>query len=430
LVMMPELDVAGLDGTVRVLLVEDDDGDALIVEELLAEAGADVVLQRARSFAEARRLAADASCVLLDLGLPDSRGLAGLGWLTEHQPHLAVVVLTGVADERLGAAAVRAGAQDYLFKGEVAPGVLRRVIRYAMERRLAQEANRELQAARIYAQENARLERGLLPSPLLADPRLTTAARYMAGGQQRLLGGDFYDVVQGSDGWVHALIGDVCGRGPAEAALGVCLRVAWRALTLAGRPAGEVLTTVAQVLEHERDDDTMFATLCMVSVAPDRASAWVRLAGHMPPLLIAGDVIRELPAPACPPPGLGQAADWTPDWSGSLVELSGSWSVLMFTDGLIEGRIGSGSERLGSEGLMHLITSIRTAEPGLPDDQLLERVIDEVRKLNSGDLDDDLAVLALSCRPAAGGTNAGHATGGAGNAGRATGDVGSAGGAS
>jgi serine phosphatase RsbU (regulator of sigma subunit) len=396
--MVPELGDAALDGTVRVLLVEDDDGDALIVEELLAEAGADVVLRRARSFAEARQLAGDASCVLLDLGLPDSQGLAGLGWLTEHEPQLAVVVLTGVADERLGAEAVRAGAQDYLFKGEVAPGLLRRVIRYAMERRRAQEANRELQAARIYAQENARLERGLLPSPVLADPRLTTAARYLAGGQQRLLGGDFYDVVEVADGWVHALIGDVCGRGPAEAALGVCLRVAWRALTLAGRPAGEVLATVARVLEHERDDDTMFATLCMVSVAPDRASAWVRLAGHMPPLLITGGAVRELPAPACPPPGLGRAADWA-EWSGSQVELGGSWSVLLFTDGLIEGRIGPGSERLGSDGLIDLITSIRSAEPALPDDQLLERVIDEVRKLNSGDLDDDLAALLLSCRP-------------------------------
>jgi serine phosphatase RsbU (regulator of sigma subunit) len=397
--MTPELGGAGAgqDGTVRVLLVEDDDGDALIVEELLTEAGADVVLRRARSFAEARQLAGDASCVLLDLGLPDSEGLQGLRWLAEHEPRVAVVVLTGVADERLGAAAVRAGAQDYLFKGEVGAGALHRVIRYAMERRRAQEVQRELDTARIYAEENARLERGLLPTPLLTDPRLTVAARYLVGGQQRLLGGDFYDVIETADGWVHALIGDVCGRGPTEAALGVCLRVAWRALVLAGRPPGEILATLQQVLAHEREDDTMFATLCMVSVAPDRAAAWVRLAGHMPPLLIGDGAVQELTAPACPPPGLGSVTEWT----GSRVELAGSWSVLLFTDGLIEGRIGDGSERLGSEGLMELITSIRSAEPGLPDDELLERLIDEVRKLNQGDLDDDLAVLALSCQETA-----------------------------
>jgi len=391
--MSAGLDGAGRDDAVRVLLVEDDDGDALIVEELLKEAGADLTLRRARSFAEARQLARDASCVLLDLGLPDSQGLAGLGWLTEHEPGVAVVVLTGVRDEHLGAEAVRSGAQDYLFKGEVAAGVLHRVIKYAMERVRAEQAQRELQAARIYAAENARLERGLLPSPVLTDPGVTVAARYLAGGQQMLLGGDFYDVVETSDGWVHALIGDVCGRGPTEAALGVCLRVAWRALVLAACPPGQILATLGRVLEHERQDDTMFATIAMVSIPPGRGSVWVRLAGHLPPLLITAGGLRELEATACPPPGFATSADWP---GREYMIGTRDWSVLLFTDGLIEGRIGPGPERLGSDGLMGLITSARQAEPGLPDDELLDQLIDQVRVLNQGDLYDDLAVLALS----------------------------------
>ncbi|HEX4832853.1 MAG TPA: response regulator, partial [Trebonia sp.] len=215
---------------VRILLVEDDDGDAFLVEELLREAGSGVEVTRARALADARKLIPGAGCVLLDLGLPDSQGLDGLSWLLRQEPDAAVVVLTGVADEHLGEEAVRAGAQDYLVKGDVTGKLLRRVIRYAMERRRWDEAQRQLIVARASAQENARLERGLLPSPVLDDPRLTIAARYRAGGKQRLLGGDFYDVVQTPDGWVHALIGDVCGHGPSEAALGVCLRVAWRAL--------------------------------------------------------------------------------------------------------------------------------------------------------------------------------------------------------
>jgi FixJ family two-component response regulator len=218
----------------QVLLVEDDDGDALLVEELLGEVGAPVVVQRARSLSQAKPLVPGAACVLLDLGLPDSQGLNGLRQLLELEPDAAVVVLTGDANEYLGEQAVRAGAQDYLVKGEVAGPTLHRVIRYAMERRRAEETQRQLHAAQIHAQENARLERGLLPSPLLGDARLSVSARCLAGGQHMLLGGDFYDVVEVADGWVHALIGDVCGRGPAEAALGVCLRVAWRALVLAG----------------------------------------------------------------------------------------------------------------------------------------------------------------------------------------------------
>jgi len=316
-------------------------------------------------------------------------------------------VLTGEASEHLGEQAVRAGAQDYLVKSEVAGHMLNRVIRYAVERRRAEEAQRALHVAQILAQENARLERGLLPSPLLADGRLSVSARGHAGGQQHLLGGDFYDVVETADGWVHALIGDVCGRGPAEAALGVCLRVAWRTLVLAGRPADEILATLNQLLEHEREDDTMCATLCMVSVAPDRTAGWVRMAGHLPPLLVARGGVLELQTPTSPPLGLGQVQHWP----GTQVPLDGNWSVLLYTDGLIEGRIGRGSERLGSDGLIELIIQALRAGPaaegdgeagavGTPvDGPLLDRVIEHVRELNGGDLDDDLAILALGYSP-------------------------------
>src|SRR5580698_6890568 len=95
---------------VRILLVEDDDGDALLVEELLNEAGTGVAVQRARLLADARKLIPGAACVLLDLGLPDSQGLDGLRWLLRQEPDATVVVLTGVADEYLGEEAVRAGA--------------------------------------------------------------------------------------------------------------------------------------------------------------------------------------------------------------------------------------------------------------------------------------------------------------------------------
>jgi serine phosphatase RsbU (regulator of sigma subunit) len=390
---------------VPVLLVEDDDGDALLVEELLREVNAPVVVKRARSLGQATTQIHQAACVLLDLGLPDSQGLQGLRQLLGIEPEAAVVVLTGQASEHLGEQAVRAGAQDYLVKGEVAGPMLHRVIRYAVERRRATEAQRELRIAQVLAEENARLERGLLTSPLLADSRLTVSARCHAGGQQHLLGGDFYDVVEAADGWVHALIGDVCGRGPAEAALGVCLRVAWRTLVLAGRSADEILATLGQLLEHEREDDTMFATLCMVSVTPDRRTGWVRMAGHLPPLLLTGGGVLELQTPTSPPLGLSRVRDWP----GTPVRLDGSWSVLLYTDGLIEGRIGKGSERLGSEGLMELIADALRAGPegngaagaaDTPaDGRLLDRVIEHVRELNGRDLDDDLAILALGYSP-------------------------------
>jgi serine phosphatase RsbU (regulator of sigma subunit) len=385
----------------RILLIEDDDGDALLVDELLLDAGAPFALRRARSLAEAKTDLAGVGCVLLDLELPDSRGLGGVSWLREVAPGLAVVVLTGIADEHLGAEAVRAGAQDYLVKGQVDGFLLQRVVRYAVERRRAEETQRQLAEARLYAAENARLERGLLPSPVLSDSRLAVTARYRSGGQQMLLGGDFYDVVQSADGWVHGVVGDVCGRGPDEAALGVCLRVAWRTMVLAGRPVAEILSIIQQVLKHERQHDRLFVTLCMLSVTPERTSGRLYLAGHPQPVLITAEGVRELQAPASLPPGITDSEEWP----ATEVQLGDRWSVLMYTDGLIEGKIGAGPERLGSDGLIKLIEKARAQAPAADqaDRQENERIVDSVisqaRELNGGDLDDDLAVLAISCSP-------------------------------
>lgn len=383
---------------IQVLLIEDDDGDALLVEELLLEAGAPVTAHRVRSLAEATPLSPGIGCVLLDLGLPDARGLDGVRWLHEKLPAVAVVVLTGQADEHLGAAAVGAGAQDYLVKGQVDGRLLYRVVRYAVERRRLEETQRQLREAQIVARENSRLERGLLPSPVLSDARLTVASRYRPGGGQSLLGGDFYDVVEAADGWVHALVGDVCGRGPDEAALGVCLRVAWRTLVLAGRPMNETLSAVERVLECERQQDRMFTTACVLSVAPDRTHGRLYLAGHPPPMLLTADGLRELSAPTCLPLGIGPTADWR----SSEVHLGTAWSALIYTDGLIEGRVAAGTDRLGSDGLMETIQTLLRAAPSAwarqrrsRDEQLLDQLVERVRVLNGGELDDDLAMLAL-----------------------------------
>lgn len=385
----------------RIVLIEDDDADAFLVGELLAEVAAPVTVSRAATMAEARVLLADASCVLLDLGLPDAEGLDGLRWLRKHVPEVAVVVLTGLADEHLGEDAVRAGAQDYLVKGQVSGALLYRVIRYAVERRRAEETQRELREAQLSAQENSRLERGLLPVPLVSDPRLVITSRYRPGGGRMLLGGDFYDLVQGRDGWVHAMVGDVCGRGPDEAALGVCLRVAWRAMVLAGRPAAEIVATLGQLVEHERHQEKVFATLCLLSVDPGRERARLRLAGHPRPLLITSAGPAELGAPVCLPLGV-QAPQ---DCPASEVELGPAWTVLMYTDGLVEGSAGAGAGRLNSDGLVNLIKTFQDTAGGtgpaggLPADQLLDWLLDEVHERNGGPVEDDLAVLVMQYSP-------------------------------
>ena len=384
---------AAQEAPIRVLLVEDDDGDALLVEDELEQSAAPVELRRVRTLGEARATGfAGIDCALLDLNLPDAVGLDGLLALRAAAPDLAVLVLTGLDDERRGVEAVAAGAQDYLVKGETTGAVLHRSLRYAVERRRAELAQQQLSIAQLEARENARLARGLLPAPLVSDPRLALATHYRPGRRRALLGGDFYDAVQEPDGRVHAIVGDVSGHGPDEAALGVCLRIAWRTLVLAQVPEDDVLPRLQEVLVHERHDEAAFTTLCMVTFGPDRTHATVRLAGHPPPLLFDREPPRTLlVGPPGPPLGvLDRAA-----WPAATVELGDAWSLLLYTDGVIEGRVPGGRRRLGDDGLAALAGAALAAGDREPS-ALVRHVVERAEELNGGPLVDDVALLLVS----------------------------------
>ncbi|MFI9646541.1 PP2C family protein-serine/threonine phosphatase [Streptomyces sp. NPDC052040] len=397
--------------TLTLLVIEDDPTGAPIVPEMLDAAGRPIRLRTARNLTEAERLLTDdVHCILLDIALPapgraaeEDDELAVLRHVLRLAPRHAVLALTASGDAERGAEAVRVGAQDYLFRDELDGRLLSRAIRYAVERKRSDTAERRLTESRLRAQENARLERGLLPTPLLDGSSLRFAARYRPGRSRALLGGDFYDTVRTPDGTVHAMIGDVCGHGPDEAALGVELRIAWRALTLAGLCGDELLSTLQQVLEHERDNDEIFATLCTVDIAPDGRRAGLCLAGHPAPLIArpghpfayGGTPTAEL----LPYDNNGPALGLLPRarWPRMQVELGPAWSLMLYTDGLIEGRVGEGRERLGQDGMVDLVRR-RLAE-GLTGERLLRATVNEVRDLNGGELTDDVAVVLLDRAP-------------------------------
>ncbi|MFB6562869.1 MULTISPECIES: PP2C family protein-serine/threonine phosphatase [unclassified Streptomyces] len=405
------------------LVIEDDPAGGLTVPEILDADGHRIRVRTARNLTEAERLLTpDVHCILLDLSLPDASArtpgatangstngstngtgaaagtaiavdeLVALRQVLRIAPRHAVLVLTGEDDAERAAEAVRVGAQDFLFRDELDGRLLSRAIRYAVERKRADIAQYKLAESKLRAQENARLERGLLPTPLLEGSDLRFAARYRPGRSRALLGGDFYDTVRTPDGTVHAMIGDVCGHGPDEAALGVELRIAWRALTLAGLCGDDLLATLQEVLEVERPCEEIFATLCTVDIAPDGRRAGLCLAGHPAPLISRpGRRARLLPYENSGPAlGLLPRARWP----RRQVELGGTWSLMLYTDGLIEGHIGEGKERLGQDGMVDMIN--RHLDLGLSGEGLLEASVTEARRLNGGELTDDVAVVLLS----------------------------------
>jgi serine phosphatase RsbU (regulator of sigma subunit) len=381
---------------VPVLLIEDDEADALLVREYLADAGLGVSLSWQQSLAAATpELAAGPVCVLLDLGLPDSIGFEGIRHVLSLAPDAAVLVLTGASDESLGIAAVTAGAQDYLIKGQVDGATLSRCIRYAIERKRANESARKLREAAIRQAEYARLERGLLPVPILNDSSLYHALRYQPGRDQALLGGDFYDLVELSDGTLHALIGDVCGHGPDEAALGVCLRVAWRTLVLSGHEPSHILNCLQEVLVRERHRPEVFATVATMSVDVATGDGVIQIAGHPPPVLLGSTPTTLGDGRGGPPLGL-----FDEEWPHIPVALGPRWSLMFYTDGLIEGKGGPDRRVLGPEGLLDLIagSSPGPSAPGF-EDTLADTLLKTVERLNGGPLADDVAVIIVGRHP-------------------------------
>ncbi|GII99449.1 serine phosphatase RsbU (regulator of sigma subunit) [Sediminihabitans luteus] len=384
----------------RILLVEDDEGDAVIVEELLHDTGLAVDLVRARTLDEAISVleSGPVTCVLLDLGLPDSVGLGGLARVNATPAAPALVVLTGLGGTDAGVQAVAAGADDYLVKGEVDGELLGRSVRYAVQRRRSEVQQRELFRSQLRAAETTRLERALLPRPLVHDGGVSVLVGYVPGGNG-LLGGDFYDAIERPDGSVVCVIGDVAGHGPDEAALGATLRTAWRTLVLAGTPAHDVVGLVERVLLVERPRPEIFATLCQVVIAADRTRAQVYIAGHLAPLHLGAGPCVEVSASRR---GRALGVPVAGGWESVEVELAAPWALMLYTDGLVEATVEDSlpvapdgprprRRRIGVDGLRQVVDATR----GAGEHGLVDRVLHEVRRVHGGDLVDDAAALVV-----------------------------------
>ncbi|MER5966391.1 fused response regulator/phosphatase [Streptomyces sp. NPDC002057] len=386
---------APADPTYRILLVEDDEADALLVEELLHDTGLRFELTTRTTLAEARpELSSHAhNCVLLDLHLPDVSGAEAVAAVRALAPHTAVIVLTGLSESQAGAETMTAGAQDYLVKGRVEPELLRRTLRYAVYRSATERSAAQAQKARLRAEENARLERRLLAQPILDTTSVTVTSRYLPGAEGALLGGDFLDVVEGDDGLLHAVVGDVSGHGPDAAAVGVCLRVAWRSLVLGGHRGPALLGLMERVLVAECGDEPLFATCTIITLDQKAATATFHLAGHHGPLLTTAEGTREVTAAHGTALGLAPGiGHWTP----TVLPLPAVGALTVYTDGLTEGHHGSGRDRLGVEGLLSLIQQIPPDDPAAH----VDRLIAQTQALNAARHTDDVAVLRLDWRTA------------------------------
>lgn len=280
----------------RLLLVEDSEEDAALIQASLRRSKAPLVVTHVTRLDTALSTLAGPNtfdCVLLDLHLPDSQGTRGVAMLRRSHPDLAVVVLTGLDDSEAAAQAIQNGAQEYLVKGEVTGTGLLRLLRHAQER-ARMDAERARQQQEQYRLATHDSLTGLANRSLLqehADRILPLARR-----QQHLVACCYFDLDK------FKLINDQYGHGAGDQALvafarsltacvratDVCARLGGDEflVLLAPLTSGEHAATVCERVfshlagTHLEYDDVRLTASAGISVFPDQGETLDLLIQH------------------------------------------------------------------------------------------------------------------------------------------------------
>ena len=254
---------------------------------------------------------------------------------------------------------------------------------------------RHQRAARGVAEDevallHARLESNLLPHLESQHGDLHLMWRYLPSEDRLGLSGDFYDAAKMPDGRLAVVIGDVVGHGPDAAALGATLRASWHALVLSGASDERLVAALTGVLAREEPSQEAFVTLCMASFESNGSSASFLLLGHPAPLLLTEGRVEPVAARPALPLGLATAADCTV----TRLALPSDWSLLLYTDGLVEGHSGAASGQ--RYGVRRLLAELQREARGGLDERALDRILVGATTANGGPLPDDVAVLCVS----------------------------------
>jgi len=391
---------------VNVLMVEDDDEDYLIASRLLTSAAPGRFrLERQGSLQGGLdAIGLNTDVVLLDLSLPDSQGWGTFERVRERAPHIPVILLTGLDDERLGAQAVHGGAQDYLIKGQFDGRLLSRAILYAIERKAAKEhlehladelgaANAVMAADLDMARE---VQQALVPRqlPLLPDGRRMAGLRMgMLYRPCNSLGGDFFTVVPESDTGVGIVLFDVVGHGVRSALVTAVLRGLVEEVRLFVREPGCFLTEINRALFRTLAMPDRMLLVTAVYVFLDLRTGVLRgaNAGHPPPLLVKAPGIADwLPLQGNP---IGPALGFDMAFEYQTVEafMDVGDRLLLYTDGVYETRAPNGEE-YGRDRLLAAVSqaglTLVTELPG--------QLFSEIRRfVGEGEFEDDVCIVSL-----------------------------------
>jgi PAS domain S-box-containing protein len=243
--------------------------------------------------------------------------------------------------------------------------------------------------ARLYRERShiARtLQRSLLPR-LPEAPGIDVGVEYLPMGEENEVGGDFYDLIETEEGRWLAVIGDVCGKGAAAAAVTALTRYTIRAVAMREDEPSAVLTALNEAMIRQLDDEQFCTVACArLGPAPGGFELGVARGGHPPPFVVRADGSVEVVMP--PGRALGIFPD--PELGVQNVRLGPGDAAVFYTDGITEARGPDGSF-FGEERLRALLRSCA----GLGAPAIAERLRDVTLEYGEGSPRDDLAVLVL-----------------------------------
>jgi serine phosphatase RsbU (regulator of sigma subunit) len=319
---------------IKVLLVEDNPGDALLLRETLADANAAIDWTHEKKLAPAlTRLEKERfDVVLLDLSLPDSHGIETFHKIRKRAPEAPVVMLTGLDDETTAVEAMSQGAQDYLVKGGTDGHALLRSMRYAIERTRREFAEQELRAAHADLQAAREIQQRLFPAEAPALDGFDIAGASFPAGDT---GGDYYDFIPMLQGSLGLVVGDVSGHGFGPALIMANTRSYLRALSLTCSGVGDILTRANAALREDTADQH-FVTLLFAALHPKERTLVYASAGHNPGYVLDcnGGIRAELKSTEMP---LGISSDVQFE-TAKPISLETGDVLLLFTDGVVEAR--------------------------------------------------------------------------------------------
>ncbi len=406
------LDLSTSMPTVKILIVDDVPANLLVLEAVLESLGHTLV--RARSGEEALKclLQDDFALILLDVHMPGMDGFETAEMIRQRarSRYTPIIFLTAIdkTDTHVSRG-YSVGGVDYLFK-PIVPEILKAKVvafvdlflktamvfqqaeqlrEFERQRHLAelQEAQRQLEAEKLAQDSLAarRVQQLLFPHQAPSFPGLEIAgASYPADAT----GGDYFDYISSTEGFLDIAIGDVSGHGFAAALFMSATRAYLRASSLVPTGIDQVLTLANRALTYDMEG-SHFVTLLYARLTPGRLSLSYTSAGHPPGYVLnsAGDIKKELHSTAIPL-GIMDDREFPP---GPEVELESGDLIFLFTDGVTEAHAPDGTE-FGMDRALRVVCDNRSRSAAEVVEELHQAVRDFIQ---NPVLQDDVTAIVI-----------------------------------